>query len=183
MASLSLYLLARFGGTPGKLLVGIRVVQLDGTAITWKHALLRNSFDLIYTMYGIGLFLAIQHGIDYRLIGSLTATQLRDYWTQVYPSWSYWLRDLNAVYGLSEAVVMLTNERRRAIHDFIAGTVVVIKAQRKPVTRHRKRQPWDGSDGRRRPQHMPPLGWIGFVRQTTRCRQMLPKGVDHAHAG
>ncbi|WP_255590049.1 hypothetical protein [Marinicella meishanensis] len=32
------------------------------------------------------------------------------------------------VWYWSELLVMLTNERRRALHDFIAGTVVIKKA-------------------------------------------------------
>jgi hypothetical protein len=31
------------------------------------------------------------------------------------------------VWGLSELVVLLLNEKRRAVHDYIAGTVVIVE--------------------------------------------------------
>ncbi len=128
----SLYLLARYGGTPGKLIQGIRVVQLDGSPITWKHALLRNSVGVLSTVCTVAVFLSVMPSIDFELVRALApkpAEALRAYWRQIYPRWFYVLNNLEAVYILSEAVVMLTNERRRAIHDYIAGTVVVTKPQ------------------------------------------------------
>ena len=39
---------------------------------------------------------------------------------------SFWLLSaLPALWFLAEVLTMLTNEKRRALHDFIAGTVVV----------------------------------------------------------
>lgn len=126
----SLYLLARYGGTPGKLIQGIRVVQLDGSPITWRHALFRNSVDLFYTICAVAVFLSVMPNIDFETVRTLApkpAEALQAYWRQIYPRWFYALDNLEALYILSEAVVMLTNERRRAIHDYLAGTVVVIK--------------------------------------------------------
>lgn len=136
-----LYLLARFGGTPGKLLQGIRVVQLDGSPITWKHAVLRNSVDLVSSAYAVILFLAVVGKIDFELVRALApgpAEPLQAYWREIYPPWVYLVNKVDGLYTLSEAVVMLTNQRRRAIHDYIAGTVVVIKPRPKARRKHRR---------------------------------------------
>jgi len=124
---MDLYLLTRFGGTIGKLLVGIRVVKINGDKININNALLRNSVDILYTVISIAIFMAILDRIDYRIVSSLHGKQLGDYWQKVYPSWNYILRYINTIYGTSEAFVMLTNNKRRAIHDFIAGTIVIIR--------------------------------------------------------
>src|SRR6478672_11935008 len=31
------YLVKKYGGTPGKLLLGIKIIKLDGTDVTWKE--------------------------------------------------------------------------------------------------------------------------------------------------
>ncbi len=36
-------------------------------------------------------------------------------------------KNLYGLYAISEAFVMLMNNRRRAIHDFIGGTIVICK--------------------------------------------------------
>jgi hypothetical protein len=41
------------------------------------------------------------------------------------PSWYKPLRWTRTSWDLGELVVLLTNRKRRALHDFIAGTVVV----------------------------------------------------------
>src|SRR6185295_6218588 len=36
----NIYLVKRNGGTPGKLIAGIRVLKIDGTEVTWREAFL-----------------------------------------------------------------------------------------------------------------------------------------------
>lgn len=129
---LSLYLLVRCGGTPGKLIVGIRVVLVNGMPIGWKNALLRNSVDLIYAAFALCLFAFVLRSVEYNVVTSLAWGEVGTYWRQVYPSWSYRIKDIFTLYCLSEAFIMLTNRKRRAIHDFIAGTVVVIHSLKTP---------------------------------------------------
>ena len=44
------YFNARFGGTPGKLAVGIRITEPNGTAIGWTEAWKRSSVDLVFAL-------------------------------------------------------------------------------------------------------------------------------------
>ena len=127
LLAMNLYLLVRFGGTPGKLISGIRVVQVDGSPLTWRNALARESVYIARAACGIIMFLAYQSHVDHELVRTLPSDELAVYWRQVYPPWSYWLDNLYGVYAFSEVVVMLTNKKRRAIHDFLGGTVVVVR--------------------------------------------------------
>jgi uncharacterized RDD family membrane protein YckC len=119
------YIVQRFGGTPGKLVLGLRIRKLGGDAIGYKEALLRCgpilvlglllSFDTIYARIGIS-------DADFH---SFTYTQLIKSEVAHSPFWR-WLVDLaNVVWILTDIVVFFTNQKRRALHDFIAGTVVV----------------------------------------------------------
>ncbi|WP_250628074.1 RDD family protein [Pinirhizobacter soli] len=123
------YLVTRFGGTPGKLLVGLRIVRVNGLPVSYQQALLRY---IVYLFLSICSFLAL-------VVAALTITDA-DYasldWRHrnvsllaLSPSWYSWVIGLTRLWGLGLLIVMLTNSERRTIHDFIAGTVVVRKAQ------------------------------------------------------
>ena len=47
-AMYNVYFNARFGGTPGKLVVGIRITRPNGTPIRWIEAWKRSSVDLAF---------------------------------------------------------------------------------------------------------------------------------------
>lgn len=121
----SVYLVERYGGTPGKLLMKIRIVRTDGTAVGRKEAFLRCSVYLLLSVLGqIALILAALQMSDelYHSLGFLKRaieTSARTPW------WYSYVNVLLQVWVWSEFVTMLTNKKRRAIHDFMAGTVVV----------------------------------------------------------
>lgn len=56
----SIYLVKRYGGTPGKLLLGIKILKIDGYNVTWREAILRQivSFGIMFFWSGI-MFYAI----------------------------------------------------------------------------------------------------------------------------
>jgi uncharacterized RDD family membrane protein YckC len=56
------YLVRRFGGTPGKLMMGLKILKTNGTPITYREALLRASPDLIFSFLGsLGFLVAFSH--------------------------------------------------------------------------------------------------------------------------
>lgn len=105
---------ARYGKTLGKHLMSIRVVRLDYAAIGWRGAWLRSAVDVVWHLFDIVTLAAPLLGI------TLFSVQL--------PSSTIGM-DVNlsllALWTLSEVVVMLCNDQRRALHDFIAGTIVI----------------------------------------------------------
>jgi len=102
------YLPKRYGGTPGKLIVGIKIIKIDSTNIGWKEAILRESVVLIIWLLGDIVFFIHILGFIQNIaeINNILAI-------------------IGQIWGWSEVIVLLTNKRKRAVHDFIAGTVVV----------------------------------------------------------
>jgi uncharacterized RDD family membrane protein YckC len=121
----NIYLVHRLGGTPGKRLAGLEVRKLDGTAIGYREAALRFLPELIMTsLLSLGYAFAALNMTDLEY-GSLSFHD-RNYQMPV----SFWYQVVNVAYQIwvwSELVVMLTNKKRRALHDFIAGTVVILR--------------------------------------------------------
>jgi len=120
----NVYCHGRFGQTIGKREERIKVVKLNGDRIGWREAWLRNSVDIGF---------AVLRSIAY--FGALLSIPDAAYdagWMErtknieaLMPSWWRAADVLNTVWVWSEVVVMLLNRKRRALHDFIAGTVVI----------------------------------------------------------
>jgi uncharacterized RDD family membrane protein YckC len=121
----SVYLVHRYGGTPGKLVLKIRIALVDGSPVTMRAAALRYAVIFVISLVsGIAGILAVLSVSDeaYLAMGTMERMQVTNEYA---PSWSRIAFVLTQVWVWSEFVTMLLNERRRAIHDFIAGTVVV----------------------------------------------------------
>jgi len=121
------YCHARFGQTLGKWITGVRVTKLDGSAIGWRQALLRSSVDMIFGALGIVAFvMALKTIPDDQFYGLTWQARLKNIGA-FKPAAFSWSDGAEAIWSWSEVVVMLFNAKRRALHDFIAGTVVIIK--------------------------------------------------------
>ena len=103
----------RYGATLGKMATDIKVTLPDGSPIGFKEAFLRSYVDLCFSIVAMFAELSAKGNADAELL-----------------QWSGWHGTVAIIGGIwfwSEVVVLLLNERKRAIHDFIAGTVVVHK--------------------------------------------------------
>lgn len=105
-----------YGQTLGKKALGVVVLDLSEKPISMKQSFLRDSF-----------FIAINSAALILMI-YLTLTGRR----QVLPDEPVSFADPELILGiaslfwfLAEILTCLTNKKRRALHDFIAGTVVV----------------------------------------------------------
>lgn len=113
---------ARYGQTVGKMVTKVRVVdcRTEGK-ISWLQALIREGIPLLVSLGFVGYEV---YGI---LSGHITPRALANGEAYNFSSNApFWL--LTAIPGiwfLAEVFTMLTNRKRRALHDFIAGTVVV----------------------------------------------------------
>ncbi len=118
---------ARFGGTPGKLAVGIRITRPDGSRIGWTEAWKRSAVDLVFAFIVLVVQIWGLTQVDpgrYASMGWIERARLVNEYA---PAWYRSVTILQEVWIWSEVVVLLFNKRKRAIHDFIAGTVVVKK--------------------------------------------------------
>lgn len=113
---------AKYGQTLGKMAVGIKIVKIDGQLVSWKEAILRHSVNIIFAIInGVVLCYAITKIPESEYISlSWKARDLRI--NEFYPAW---INMMSYVWIWSEVVVLLFNKRKRALHDFIAGTVVI----------------------------------------------------------
>lgn len=121
------YLVRRYGATPGKLLMGLRIVRLDGESVGYKEAILRY-LPVFVTSSLVAIALALgSWQLSHVEYMQLTWQQRSFRMQQLAPSWYRPLFIFEQIWFWSEFLVMLTNKKRRAIHDFIAGTVVIVK--------------------------------------------------------
>ena len=121
----TVYLVRRYGGTPGKLLVGIRIRKLDGEPVGYREAFLRDLPDALFgILSSVGMILYVINLSDTEYHSSSLIERSKRM-AELAPSWLAPLQWLDMAWFWCELLVLLTNRKRRAIHDFIAGTVVV----------------------------------------------------------
>jgi uncharacterized RDD family membrane protein YckC len=114
---------AWWGQTPGKILARIKVVRLDGSPARWTNALLRNSVETL--LAAMVYFLELQAVQKVSPAVFAAAANKDGLVLALIPPLAIAIAVASKLYVLSELVVLWFNPRRRAIHDFIAGTVVV----------------------------------------------------------
>ncbi|MDH3975247.1 MAG: RDD family protein [Deltaproteobacteria bacterium] len=121
---------AKYGISPGKLIARIRITKLDGSKISFKEAILRNSVDIFFSII---LLISL-------LTTLFSLTDLQSYFTLSFDDrsvflhsnttlFSYILFYIQNLWYASELMVLLLNKKKRALHDFIAGTVVITNNQ------------------------------------------------------
>jgi uncharacterized RDD family membrane protein YckC len=101
-----------FGQTIGKMLMKVVVLNISGNSITFRQAFLRE-FPLILTsiLFLVSdLFQIINSGVKESNYNTLFEDVL------IF---------ILLILLISEIIVMLSNQKRRTIHDYIAGTVVI----------------------------------------------------------
>jgi uncharacterized RDD family membrane protein YckC len=108
----SIILHTYFGQTVGKMIMKVRVFDVNGNPLTLKRAFLRD-FPILILNVG---FLANE-------IHQILTTGIDENFRGNYFSLTLLL--IGLLWIFAEIIVMFSNEKRRAIHDYIAGTVVV----------------------------------------------------------
>jgi uncharacterized RDD family membrane protein YckC len=121
----SVYLVRRFGGTPGKLIMGIRIRKLDGDPVGYREAILRYLPDFVFGVLMTIAMLGPQLRMTDAEYHSHSFMDKARMINELAPGWYKPLRLIQNVWIWGEFLVLLTNKKRRALHDFIAGTVVV----------------------------------------------------------
>lgn len=121
-----IYLVGKNGGTPGKLLRKMKIVMRDGSAVTYKAAAIRyftfSAFSLVSSIFLVMALLKIDDMTYNSLSYVARSKKLMEY----YPLYN-WCYVLGNIWFSADAIVMLSNKKRRALHDYLAGTVVVLE--------------------------------------------------------
>ena len=118
---------ARLGGTPGKLAVGIRITKPDGSRISWPEAWKRSSVYLVFALVVLVVEVWALTQVDPSRYASLRWIERAQLLQEHFSAWYSFVTILQNTWIWSEIVVLLFNKRKRAIHDFIAGTIVIRK--------------------------------------------------------
>jgi len=121
----SIYLVRRYGGTPGKLVLKLRVQMADYAPVTFKAALIREAPIMLMSAassLGLGLAAMSMDDATYQAYGFFERSAVL---AGSGPEWVPMISWLINGWTLAGVIVMLVNKRRRAVHDFLAGTVVV----------------------------------------------------------
>ena len=126
---IAIFLIVRFGGSIGKILLKIKIVNAEGRHLSAKQAVLRQTFSVLGTiifsakLYNLMYIISpseIPHG--YSEIGRLMSNKVGKY---------NLLENINLVLIFIDGIWLLFNKRKRALHDYIAGTFVVKKESNK----------------------------------------------------
>ena len=119
-------LITSFGGTPGKLLLGMRIVDGEGRYLGWGRAILRELPYLPWTAIDLAMWWKIMRALEAgRHAGEPDPAKL---WAMYAANpWYASAAAVIGVIGLVDVLVIFTNRRRRALHDYIAGSVVVVR--------------------------------------------------------
>jgi uncharacterized RDD family membrane protein YckC len=121
------YLVARYGGTPGKLLLRMRIAMLSGATVTPRAAALRYTvLFVLTTLSSIALAIALSRMSDQEYF-SLRYGQRSLRLIALAPAWYGVLAIVIQIWIWGEFIVMMCNRKRRAVDDFIGGTVVLVK--------------------------------------------------------
>ena len=115
---------ACWGQTLGKMAARIKIVTVSGARIGYREALLRESVGI-----GFGIISTAAHLVAVMNVPeskwSYDWTQQAQLLNDAEPRWGQAAMTLLSAWFWGELLVLLFNRKRRALHDFIAGTVVI----------------------------------------------------------
>ena len=121
----NVYLVKRYGGTPGKLIVGLKVINKNGDDISLNGAILRYIVSIGLAIFGAIVLILILQNADDNVYQSLGFWKRNTYIVGLNPKLIKQVSLLNNIWIYSELIILLTNKRKRSIHDFMANTVVI----------------------------------------------------------
>jgi uncharacterized RDD family membrane protein YckC len=110
------FMIVRFGGTPGKLVLKMKIINQQGNYPTLKEALIRNIFRIISTIFSMIVGVSLY---DFTAISTSLVL------------WAPLATDLSKILGpimLVDYLFVAFSPRKRALHDMMAGTYVVDKS-------------------------------------------------------
>ena len=112
---------ARYGQTVGKMLTKVKVLDVGETALpSYKQAILRDTGVVVFHLLGTMLLaVALFSGTYPKDLAAVDPESPELPWYEVGAAIA------SFAWFILEILTMLANRKRRALHDFIAGTVVV----------------------------------------------------------
>ena len=119
------YLVRRYGGTPGKLMAGLRIVTPEQLPIGYRQAIFRFAPFALFSVIGLGGLIAAELALTDAQFLSTKVSERMMRLNALAPLWFHAGIVAMGVFGIADFIVMMTNHQRRALHDFIGETVVI----------------------------------------------------------
>lgn len=121
----TIYFHYKFGATLGKMAFGIKVALPNGEKIGLKQAFLRSSVDLAFALLMVVAQVIAISNADAETYLNAGWMERAEYIMPLFPVWYGAVSIASQIWYWGEFIVLLFNKRKRAIHDYIAGTVVI----------------------------------------------------------
>lgn len=102
-----------WGQTLGKMFTHVRVLDISETRLTFRQAILRDSVPLAFTAVGVAMGARLVFSGDHPSADPVLSTG------------EMLILFTGLAWFVAEIVTMLWNNKRRAVHDYIARSVVV----------------------------------------------------------
>ena len=118
------WVVRRFGGTPGKRILSLRIAMTDGSPVTVRAATLRYLPMLLLHVLSLAALVQATYSFGAGF-ESLSYVEKMVSISRLAPAWNNFVTGALYVWWIASAITLAANQRKRAIHDFIAGTVVV----------------------------------------------------------
>jgi uncharacterized RDD family membrane protein YckC len=121
----NIYFVGRWGQTIGKMAMKITVLSIDGYEAGFVRAFYRHSVDLGFAVLSSAMAIYALSTVSAADFNALSLYKKIDLLDAAGSGLRKWVDRLSTAWIIGELLVLLTNKKRRALHDFIAGTVVV----------------------------------------------------------
>jgi uncharacterized RDD family membrane protein YckC len=125
---LNLWLILRIQGSPGKRLLGLRIMRIDGAKLGWLDAINR---QILYIC--LSGFLIHQQGV---ILADLPPGTTLESYVKLTPQGSssmFWVVDAGLALLWASCLLIMLRPDRRALYDLWSGTVVVRQLKPKPL--------------------------------------------------
>lgn len=121
----TVYLPLKFGATPGKRLIGMRILKSNGDAIDFKDSFMRYLPNFLLALIAISCNLVAVHYADPEIYNNAQWIEKTNYLTKLNPRMYYSQMTISYIYFFANLILFLSNPRRRSISDFSGDTVVI----------------------------------------------------------
>jgi uncharacterized RDD family membrane protein YckC len=121
----NIFLVKKYGGTPGKIFMKIKIVKTDESDITYKEAFMRSLIAIITNLGLTVVSIMAISKMDIQQFESVIWYKQNQYFTSYYPIFNLWREGILIAYIFVDLIIFLSNKKYRTIEDFIANTVVV----------------------------------------------------------
>jgi uncharacterized RDD family membrane protein YckC len=119
------YLVQRFGGTPGKRILHLRIANLDGSPVTLRTAFIR--YSPLFVLSGLSMIAIAIASLDLGAAGldGLSYMEKMVALNSHQAAWNKPVVWITQAWYIVSAIMVAATSRKRALHDLLAGTVVL----------------------------------------------------------